>query len=356
MNASMELSDDQEIALHRINEWRCDRKSYLTMGGYAGTGKTTIIAQIAAESSCTAVAALCGKAAHVLRSKGVEQAQTLHSLMYIPFEDDDGRIRYRRRKYLDGINEVIVDEASMIDHLLFADLMDYGVPVLFVGDHGQLEPIGTNPKLMENPTVRLEQIHRQAQENPILRLATAFREGRRVPYWKDPKGRLEIVRKNKFQKLVRPGVQIICGFNATRHAVNKRVREMLGFKQPLEVGDRLICLKNNKEWHLFNGQQVTVSSVHKSRRGVGTVTIVTDEGSRLTVPYLVRQLGANLIEDHKRLDVCLFDYGYCITAHKSQGSEWDDVLILEEIASAWTPERWRYTAVTRAAKRLTYCG
>ena len=77
--------------------------------------------------------------------------------------------------------------------LRFHDLLSFGLPVLFVGDHGQLEPIGTSAGLMADPHVRLETIHRQARGNPILRLATALREGRPTPYWDDPRGRLRVL-------------------------------------------------------------------------------------------------------------------------------------------------------------------
>jgi ATP-dependent exoDNAse (exonuclease V) alpha subunit len=53
--------------------------------------------------------------------------------------------------------------------------------------------------------------------------------------------------------------------------------------------------------------------------------------------------------------VALMDYGYCLTAHKAQGSEWEEVLVLEEIARGWDACRWRYTTTTRAKERLTYC-
>jgi exodeoxyribonuclease-5 len=355
----LEFSADQEAALAAVRAWRDsdpggDRQSF-TLGGYAGTGKTTLIAHLAQTWEGVAVAALCGKAAHVLRAKGVA-ATTIHGLIYVRAPAPGGATRFRRRRSLGGVRTLIIDEASMIDHVLFHDLLSFGLPVLFVGDHGQLEPIGTSAGLMADPHVRLETIHRQARGNPILRLATAFREGRPTPYWDDPRGRLRVLGRGEFDRLVCPGVQIICGFNKTRHRVNARVRGMLGLGRELVApGEKPICLKNNRTWNLFNGQQVTVLDIAQDRPDTIHLDVETDDGRSLTLPALRQQLGHDLVKDFRSQDVALMDYGYCLTAHKAQGAEWDEVLVLEEICSSWDPRRWRYTAATRARQRLVYC-
>jgi exodeoxyribonuclease-5 len=254
------------------------------------------------------------------------------------------------------VRTIIADEASMIDHVLFWDLLYYGIPVLFVGDHGQLEPIGTNPGIMAAPTLRLEQIHRQALGNPILRLATAFREGRRTPPWEDPKGRLSVLKKYAFDGLISPDVQAICGFNRTRHGVNRRVRQMMGVGHTLVApGEKLICLKNNRDWNIFNGQQVIVLDVIDRRRISIDLEVQTDDGRILTLTCLCEQFGRDPIKGFWEQDIALMDYGYCLTAHKAQGSEWDNVLVVEEIIDKWDARRWRYTAATRAKERLVYC-
>jgi exodeoxyribonuclease-5 len=356
---TLDFSTDQQAALDAILDWRArgprGDDQVLTLGGFAGTGKTTVIAYLAETWQGVAVAAFCGKAAHVLRSKGVD-ATTIHSLIYVPVKAAGGATRFRKRRSLDGVWTLIIDEASMIDHVLHADLLSFGLPVLFVGDHGQLEPIGTNPGLMADPRLRLETIHRQARGNPILRLATAFREGRSVPRWEDPRGRLRVLGRDEFDSLVSPDVQIICGFNKTRHGVNARVRRMLGLDRELVApGEKLICLRNNKAWGIFNGQQVTVLGVaHEGRRTID-LEVETDDGRSFMLPALRQQFGCDPMKDFRSQKVALLDYGYCLTAHKAQGSEWDEVLVLEEVSRSWDPRRWRYTAATRAKTRLAYC-
>jgi exodeoxyribonuclease-5 len=350
-----EPSPEQQAALDRLQEWIDSRPhGYITLGGLAGTGKTTLVAHVSREWPNVSVMAFTGKAAHVLRAKGVN-AQTVHSQIYIT-EIVCGKPRFRKRTYLEGVFCIIVDESSMLDHLLVTDLLSFGLPVLFVGDHGQLEPIGTNPRLMVNPQLRLETIHRQARDNPIIRLAAAFREGRPVPRWKDPQGRVNIVGRWDFDKLVSPDVQMICGYNKTRHVVNQRVRQMMGNDGHLVTpGEKLICLRNNRHWGLFNGQQVTVREVGCQQCETIDLEIETDDGRTLILPCLKAQFGHDLIDDFREQEVVLMDYGYCLTAHKSQGSEWPNVLVLEQIAKVWDARRWRYTVATRAREVLTYC-
>ncbi len=356
---TLELSTDQQDVLDKILEWRAREPrgddQYFTLGGYAGTGKSTLICHLVDELPNVATVAVCGKAAYVLKSKGVP-ARTVHSLVYIPIDTPGGTTRWRKRSSLLGVQTIIVDEASMIDHVLFRDLLSFDVPVLFVGDHGQLEPIGTNPRLMANPKLRLETIHRQAKENPIIRLATAFREGRKFPQRNDPNGRLSIRGSHHFERLVSPRVQIVCGYNKTRHAVNMRVRTMLGLgRQLVAPGDKLICLQSNKDLNIFNGQQVTVLEIVQENRKTIELDLETDDGRSITLPALREQFGHDPIKEFWSQEVALLDYGYCLTAHKAQGSEWDAVLVFEEIARGWDARRWRYTVATRAKKELIYC-
>jgi exodeoxyribonuclease-5 len=353
---TLEFSADQEQALDRVNDWHSHSgQEFLTMGGYAGTGKTTLVSHLVEVWQGVATVALCGKAAHVLRAKGTD-AQTLHSLIYVPFKNRLGRMCFRKRDYLPGVRTIIVDEASMIDHTLLQDLLSFRIPILFVGDHGQLEPIGTNPKLMVDPKVRLENIHRQAMGNPILRLATAFREGRTVPHWSDKQGKLSIISRSRFHSLVSPSVQMICGYNKTRHAINRKVREILRFTDKLVMpGEKLICLRNNKQFRIFNGQQVKVLDVVADYGPAVRLEVETDDGRCFSMPCLKKQFGIEVIQEHRSAAVALMDYGYCLTAHKAQGSEFDEVLALDEVAKIWDARRWRYTVATRAKERLTYC-
>jgi exodeoxyribonuclease-5 len=131
---------------------------------------------------------------------------------------------------------------------------------------------------------------------------------------------------------------------------------MLGFTRfAVCAGDRLICLRNNKLWGLFNGQQMTVENVDATSRRTTTLTIRTDDGRLLKSECLTAQFGRNVLNDESTPEIALLDYGFCVTAHKALGSEWDEVVVIDEIHSTWDPRRWRYTAATRARNRLIYC-
>src|SRR5262249_1392667 len=155
----------------------------------------------------------------------------------------------------------------------------------------------------------------QAMGNPILRLAKAFREGRPVPpSWMDPKGRLRILGRSSFDRLVSPDIQVICGFNKTRHQINQRVRQLLGLDRSLVATEHtLICLKNNRNWNIFNGQQVTVLDIAREGRVSIELEVETDDGRSLMLPCLREQFGRDLKKDFRSQEVALMDYGFCLT-------------------------------------------
>lgn len=329
------------------------------------TGKTTIITSLLRFWKNVSVVAPTGKAVNRLKQVGIEGATTIHGLMYRPWEDAEGKTHFSKQPSIKAVDTLICDEASMVNQYVFNDILSYSKPILFVGDHGQLEPIGENPNLMKDPDVRLEKIHRQAESNPIIRLAAAWREGREQQVfaaiekkgrWSDAEGKCVVTSRRDFDGYARSGMQLICGFNSTRHRLNNLVRQHRDFGGPTpQTGEKLICLQNNKQFGIFNGQQATVIEAWRPRDGRIDLELELDDGTLITAPCLVGQFGANSIKDHKDRGVALFDFAYCITAHKSQGSEWPGVVVLEEIMGSWNPRRWRYTTTTRASEQLVYC-
>lgn len=121
------------------------------------------------------------------------------------------------------------------------------------------------------------------------------------------------------------------------------------------AGEKLICLQNNRQWNIFNGQQMTVLDVDREAKRTIDLVVETDDGRSFTLPCLKEQFGKNALTSLKSKDIALMDYGYALTAHKAQGSEWSEVLILEQTCSHWDRRRWRYTVATRAKERLVYC-
>jgi exodeoxyribonuclease-5 len=125
---------------------------------------------------------------------------------------------------------------------------------------------------------------------------------------------------------------MICGFNKTRRRINQQVRRMLGIEgQLVAPGEKLIRLRNNKSWNIFNGQQVKVLNIAREGRRTIDLEVETDDGRCFMLPCLREQFGREPIKEFREKGVALMDYGYCLTAHKAQGSEWNEVLVLEEI-------------------------
>lgn len=380
----MQLSPDQQHAHDAVVAWyRAKSKPLLTLGGYAGTGKTTLTAAIAAslraQHKKLTVAYVCftGKAASVLkvkldRAKALrpgEHCGTIHSLIYKPKYDLHHRIVGWERAPALPADLVVLDEASMVDEVLFKDLAGYGVPILAVGDHGQLPPIKEGFNLMAEPELRLEQIHRQALDNPILKASMLVRNGTPIPAcnWEDKF--IKAPDASILQDL--PNLRdtlFISGTNRTRVALNHKIRGKLGYteKGPM-VGERVICLKNNRNLGIYNGMTGVLKSVkdegeHHYRTELamdGLPGLLRESISKHQFGSLVTLKGGEPnVPDWRSLGQ-LFDWGYAMTAHKAQGSEAAQVVVYDECD--WMKEedlkrRWRYTAYTRASARLIVIG
>ena len=356
----VELSDEQRGVVEAIEEWLTTDRQVMAFGGYAGTGKTTVVSHLLRHHAAK-VCAFTGKAAHVLRSKGVEGASTIHGLIYkavtlcslceqkpqyCSCKTPVPRIVFKRRSFIDA-KLIIVDEASMISSFLRQDLESYGVKVLYVGDHGQLGPIGNDVGVMANPDVKLETIHRQAAGSPILQFAHHVREGHAPKAFGD-----EATIITEYPDKLADFDVAICGFNRTRNLLNFRIRRELGFRErgPL-VNERLVCLRNSRQHGVFNGMLATVLKVDREEH---TITVADESGRTYdALPFWGKQFGAP--KTCKDVDgwITLWDYGYALTCHKTQGSQFDNVLVVDEQCDFWSPTRWLYTAATRAAKRLT---
>lgn len=358
----IDLTDEQnavaDAALSFIHRpWKKD----LRIGGLAGTGKTVLINHLRRKTE-TNVCAFTGKAANVLRGKGVDDARTIHSLIYVPDADEEGDVNFKLKEPHTINAPIIVDEASMVTRQLYEDLLSFEVPLLFIGDHGQLEPVGDNPKLMLEPDHTLEQIHRQAAGSPIIRFAHAIRNGddpMEAQSEANEAGRVDVVIEGRVR--LSEIDQAIVAFNKRRVELNARFRKAKGFEgQWPVVGDRLICLRNEKRAGLFNGLQATVKTLPELQGDWLTGEVETEDGRNIIVNMLADQFNAERAVERapRRLGgnkITLWDYGYAVTCHKAQGSEFDTVMVVDtHLPRKWDERRWRYTAATRAAKRLVW--
>ncbi|MDR6632953.1 exodeoxyribonuclease-5 [Phyllobacterium sp. 1468] len=372
----MQLSPQQDEALRAVSKWLKDGRSPIfRLFGYAGTGKTTLARYFAEHiEGDVQFAAFTGKAAQVLRSKGAANARTLHSLIYRPRGEEaienetTGKtsiaptFSLNRQSPVSKAKLIVVDECSMVDEQLGRDLMSFGTPILVLGDPGQLPPISGGGFFTEHePDYLLSEIHRQARDNPIIRLALDVREGREFTF--GDFGAAKVISKTDVtQELVLGADQVLVGTNRTRRRYNQRLRELKGFSASFpQAGDKLVCLRNDPAKGLLNGSlwKVMTSSRETVKPGINLLVAPEDEEPGRGVAKI--KLLKSQFDDpdaeipwqtKKRFDD--FDYGYALTTHKAQGSQWDEVVLFDEsYAFRDTRERWLYTAITRAAERLT---
>jgi exodeoxyribonuclease-5 len=390
-------SPQQAKALADVAAWLRDplAPQVFHLFGYAGTGKTTLAKHLAAhESGLTLFAAYTGKAASVMRAAGCEGATTLHSLMYRPFDKDRARLNELQMIMMQTPKEhpdypeargeyelelarvkspgfnlnpesilkqarlLVVDEVSMVDELIARDLLSFKVKVLVLGDPAQLPPVkGGGYFTNRTPDLLLTEIHRQARDNPIVRWATMIRQGELLPYGID--GSCRKVKREKFaiSDAHKIGDQILTGRNETRHMLNKSIRALKGYKSPFpQDKDRLICLMNHHGLGLLNGVTFEAHGDAVPEEGIPAVAMDAMYEGELKPALL---WDADIFrggDGHPFRKYLQADYGYAMTVHKSQGSQWPSVVLWDD--GFWKREpnqrkRWLYTAITRAQERLT---
>ncbi|TKT80096.1 ATP-dependent RecD-like DNA helicase [Aquamicrobium sp. LC103] len=372
----MQFSPQQDEALKAVELWlKGGGPQIFRLFGYAGTGKTTLARYFAEHvDGQVQFAAFTGKAAQVLRSKGATNARTIHSLIYRPrgeeaVEDEStGKtsmsptFSLNRQSPIARAKLVVIDECSMVDEQLGRDLMSFGTPILVLGDPAQLPPISGGGFFTEHePDYLLTEIHRQARDNPIIRLALDVREGREFMH--GDFGTAQVIgRGDVDQELVLAADQVLVGTNRTRRRYNQRLRELKGFDAAYpQAGDKLVCLRNDPAKGLLNGSlwKVMTSSRETVKPGINLLVSPEEDDPDRGIAKI--KLLKAAFEDpeadipwqtKKRFDD--FDYGYALTVHKAQGSQWDNVVLFDEsYAFKDTRQRWLYTAITRAAQKLT---
>lgn len=402
----MDWSAEQERALNAVAEWhRRGDQQVFRLFGYAGSGKTTL-ARYFAEGVKGKVyfGAFTGKAAHVLQQKGCPDATTIHSLIYRPKDRSRQRLRELEDELLqltselkrEGLTDhdienreaviklrnqirqeednfkrpafvldpearirnaalVVIDECSMVDERMGQDLLSFNVPVLVLGDPAQLPPVaGEGYFTQGRPDFMLEEIHRQAADSPIIRLANEVRQGRPLPLGEY--GDSRVIPWNEVNAETAQGVdQIIVGTNRLRRGTNARLRRLRGFSHPLPVeGDRLVCLRNDHEVGLLNGGIWRVNSTLETDDDRVTLDLVSEDGeTNVVCEAHTAHFYGNDLPWWERKEAQEFDYGYALTCHKSQGSQWPRVLIFDQSQAFREHQRkWMYTALTRASESV----
>jgi len=360
----MTWSPQQDAALKAVADWlrRGDRPVF-RLFGYAGTGKTTLAKHIAENvDGEVAFGAYTGKAALVLRTKGCTEASTIHSMIYRSRESDENGPQFvlNRQSPASKADLIIIDECSMVDEELGRDLLSFGQPVLVLGDPAQLPPVKGGGFFTDGePDVMLTEVHRQAKDNPIIHLSMQVREGGRLE--PGTYGESRIIRRREIDaNVVMAADQVLVGLNKTRRLYNMRLRELNGYRDPMPAaGEKLVCLRNDKTKGLLNGGTWSIQALRGIRNDFIRMDVLPDDDARRrSVEVAVHKAFFEGTEEEVpfvlRKESDEFTYGYALTVHKAQGSQWDDLVLFDEsYAFREHRSRWLYTALTRAAEKVT---
>lgn len=367
------LTHDQEMAVARIKNWYSRKgsspiwKRYFVLSGAAGTGKTSLIQYIIKNLNVAESSILCcaftGKASLNLQRKG-NKSSTLHSSIYECSSDLHGNPVFTLKNYI-PYKLIIVDEASMISEDIFNDILSFGIPTIFVGDHCQLPPIEGDFNIMKKPDFTLTSILRQAKKSPIIRASQLAINGKPIPYCS-----FEGFRKIHMEDLEDSDFlwasQIIVGTNSTRKALNQVSREIRNIRMRTPVkGERMIVLRNNPHKNLFNGQIVYLASdpvFDKDSQSYSAEWVDELEllDPLITISSKVKDFRFRMKDPYTEpknvplYEYVYLDFGYAISCHKGQGSGWDKVMVFDEGFGfdLDTRRRWLYTAITRAKKEI----
>jgi len=430
-------SDTQARAIATIKDWfqnETGRKQVFRLFGYAGTGKSTVLKFALSElglephrgdregGQCVpgvVTATFTGKAALVLRRKGTP-ARTIHSLIYSVIAATDEEIeaagkkieeaehsalqltgfdrtaaeaaieamrltmsqmkkpRFALNPQSDAANAklIVLDEVSMVGEDMARDLMSFGKPILVLGDPGQLPPIkGEGAFTKDAPDIMLTEIHRQAGESAIIRLATMARNGEPIGFGQYDTFVWKMRKMDVTPEQCLRGGQVICGLNATRLGLNNAMRRAAGYGDgylPTGRGEKLICLKNQNDLGLINGMFITLDDIIDEGSHYFSAIVKDEDGNPIQVPGggdkpERLRIYKGHFEDHVAFDKSRHDrdwkakrllteatFGWAITGHKSQGSQWENVIVWDD-GLGKTPldrARWLYTAITRAERGL----
>jgi ATP-dependent exoDNAse (exonuclease V) alpha subunit len=380
MSTEKTLSEDQQAAFDGIRRWVGSKPhgQAASLAGYAGCGKTFLVSMLAKEWQESGIDVLfvspTGKASLVLRKQmadaGVHaDVMTIHSTIYNPPTETKQGLQWSRHGRAIRAPIVVIDEASMVTADLWRDLQVAceGAIFLAVGDHGQLPAVGESARLMEDATWRLEKIHRQAADNPVIEFGRLVREvGVQqalafATQSTDPRLQVRKIKTRADSEDVCRWAydmpdwtdgMIIVSTNAERAKVNKIARRALGLAEAGPVaGDLAICLRNHHTAGLINGHRAMLASVVD--RGGGMLTTSLHHS-----PVPRDQWGAErtLSTAEAPRSCLLLDYGYALTGHKAQGSQALRAVVSLEgvgwLARKGELVRWLYTAATRAADSL----
>lgn len=348
------LSDEQQELSDNIDRFIGDpfnKNDVYHYDGEAGSGKSVVLAHTARNNDDCQLVALSGRAAQLLRQKSGLPASTIHAAIYKLIKNRDlengKRVMEWRRVHSDGHlhgTTFLLDEKSMISRDIAMDILATGARIVAAGDPCQLPPV-KGAQYFVNPDFKLRTIHRQAMESPIVRQALRVRQG--LPYVNDGPN-FRVVERLPKEELAQADLVLVWK-NATRIEMTKIIRRIRGLAgQVPQIGEPVMCLKNCPDYGVYNGAVYTLLKPFEP--GDNLIKIEMD-AEALDIPFVKFEGMPNAIPVGQPENTS-FTFGYVLTVHKAQGSEANNVVLIDEYAMQEHAMEWRNTALTRAAQKI----
>lgn len=382
---SLQLNEQQSKGITEAIKWffNPDKDLVFTIGGYAGTGKSStvnlLVELLGINKYQVLYVTLTGKASSLLRAKGA-YSNTIHSTFYrVCVDNQTGQTFFAKRKSINScIKLIVIDEVSMVDGKMMEDIKTFGIPILALGDPGQLPPLFTPNMYIQHPNVMLTMVMRQAGDSGILVLATMARNDEPIPNGKYIESQVL-----NYEDLLHIEIYdaVLCWSNRTRKKLNKEIRHRLGYdrsKYPLK-GEKIVCIKND-----LNHEIIFNDTIINPMNGM-VMNVLEDPIIDTNLEYVELKVRPDFIDDkhlmfNLKCPKCIFDiyslddpneaeninlfdlpreytactFAYAISVHKSQGSQWNNVVVVDDYHGRKDQyKNWLYSGITRAVESVT---
>ena len=388
-------TSQQKVFNDAIDWWRRGTEQTFEISGPPGSGKSFLIDKIVKalkiDSNRIAPMAYTGSAAINMRTKGMYSARTIFSWLYdfieVPVLNEKGepildpvfnkpkfKMRFVPKSYLPDIDLIIVDEAGMVPEEMRNIIDSMGIPVIAAGDIDQLPPVAGKSGYLTEPwkVHKLTEIMRQANDNTIVQFSQMLIKGIEIPHGKF-KNVTVLYEDEINDNMIAQSDIVICGKNTTRDNINNHIRhDMFGFTNPTpNLGERLVCRKNN--WQIESG------GINLTNGLVGNcITMIGPDSFNQKDVTFKMSFKPDIIDSYfKDIDVDLrymtsdkkgrdalletnfskgnkFEFGYAITTHMSQGSEFNRGMYFEEYLNKNINRNLHYVGITRFKQHCIY--
>lgn len=370
------------------------KNGILVLTGGPGTGKTTtlnaIIKLFQSRDMIIELAAPTGRAAKRITELTGREAKTIHRLLEVEWVEGDKQQFCRNEKNPLDCDVIIIDEASMIDAILFENLLKalrLNCRIILVGDSDQLPSIGAGNVLGDIlaadvfPSIKLKKVFRQANESMIVRNAHAIINGEQTDFNNKKSDCFFLERQDKYSAVETvlslvterlptaynfdpiTDIQVLCPSrlldtgannlnNLLQEQLNPRIKNspQLAYKGVyFRIGDKVMQIKNNYDIEYKKDDGTYGSGVFNG--DMGCITEIDNRAGIMKVRFEDR-IVTYFNEDFNQLELA-----YAVTVHKSQGSEYPCVIVpLFDVPSKLMYRNLLYTAVTRAKELLVLVG